>query len=55
MQQDEHYHSTCKRSNYCVARMYTLDMKCHECVENLPKYLEKEALKYEEMWYPNNK
>lgn len=55
MQQDEHYHSTCKRSNYCVARMYTLDMKCHECVENLPKYLEKEALKYEEMWYPKNK
>ena len=28
-----HYHAGCKRSNYCVGRMYTLDMKCHECVE----------------------
>ena len=52
---EEHYHSTCKRSNYCVARMYTIDMKCHECVENLPKSLEKEAKKYEQMWYPENK
>ena len=30
---DPHYHAGCKRSNYCVGRMYTLDMKCHECVE----------------------
>ena len=29
----------CRHSNYCIARMYTLDMKCHECVENLPKKL----------------
>lgn len=55
MKADEHYHSTCKRSNYCVARMYTKEMKCHECVENLPKYLEKEAKHYEQMWYPDAK
>ncbi len=36
------YHSACKRSNYCVGRMYTIDMKCHECVENMPKKLQKE-------------
>ena len=55
MQADEHYHSTCKRSNYCVARMYSKEMKCHECVENLPKNLQKEVEKYENMWYPKTK
>ena len=49
---EEQYHSECKRSNYCVARMYTLDMKCHECDKDIPAYLKKEALKYEKMWYP---
>ena len=39
---DESYHSTCKHSNYCIGRMYTLEMKCHHCVENLPKSLQKE-------------
>ena len=34
--------SGCKHSNYCIARMYTLEMKCHHCVENLPKKLQKE-------------
>ena len=52
---EEQYHSECKRSNYCVARMYTLDMKCHECDKDIPKYLKKEAKKYEEMWYPSEK
>ena len=52
---EEQYHSECKRSNYCVARMYTLDMKCHECDKDIPKCLKKEAKKYEEMWYPEKK
>ncbi len=34
--------SGCKHSNYCIARMYTLEMKCHHCVDNLPKKLQKE-------------
>lgn len=41
------YRSRCKRSNYCVGRMYTVDMKCHECVENLPEKLRKEVEKAE--------
>ena len=32
VQQDPHYHAGCGRSNYCVGRMYTKNMKCHECV-----------------------
>ncbi len=36
------YHSACKRSNYCVGRMYTIDMKCHECVKDMPAKLQKE-------------
>ncbi|MCQ2319916.1 MAG: NADH:flavin oxidoreductase [Bacteroidales bacterium] len=34
--------SGCKHSNYCIGRMYTLEMKCHHCVENLPDKLQKE-------------
>ena len=34
--------SGCKHSNYCIGRMYTLEMKCHHCVENLPKKLQRE-------------
>ena len=34
--------SGCKHSNYCIGRMYTLEMKCHHCVDNLPKKLQKE-------------
>lgn len=36
------YRSECLRSNYCVGRMYTLEMKCHECVHRLPARLQKE-------------
>lgn len=39
--------SECKHSNYCIGRMYTLEMKCHHCVENLPKKLQKEIDKAE--------
>ncbi len=42
MKADAKYYSPCRRSNYCVGRMYTLDMKCHECVE-LPSCLQKEV------------
>lgn len=39
--------SGCKHSNYCIGRMYTLEMKCHHCVENLPKKLQQEIDKAE--------
>ncbi len=40
---DEHYVNGCKHSNYCIARMYTLDMKCHHCVGDLPRSIEREV------------
>ena len=42
--------SACGHSNYCIGRMYTLEMRCHTCVENLPKKLEKEVEKAEKRW-----
>ncbi|MGN1216277.1 MAG: NADH:flavin oxidoreductase [Candidatus Cryptobacteroides sp.] len=39
--------SGCKHSNYCIGRMYTLEMRCHHCVENLPESLRKEIEKAE--------
>lgn len=41
--------SGCMRSNYCVGRMYTLEMKCHRCVENMPPKLRKEIAQAEEV------
>ena len=32
IQDNPHYHAGCGRSNYCVGRMYSKEMKCHECV-----------------------
>ena len=46
VQENPHYHAGCGRSNYCVGRMYTLNMKCHECVERdgemIPQRIQKE-------------
>ena len=42
LQRGEITRSGCKHSNYCIGRMYTLEMKCHHCVENLPERLQKE-------------
>lgn len=39
--------SGCRHSNYCIGRMYTLEMKCHHCVEELPRKLQKEIEKAE--------
>lgn len=40
--------SGCGHSNYCIGRMYTLEMKCHHCVKDLPKSLQKEVDQAEE-------
>jgi 2,4-dienoyl-CoA reductase-like NADH-dependent reductase (Old Yellow Enzyme family) len=42
LQRGEITRSDCKHSNYCIGRMYTLEMKCHHCVEHLPKKLQRE-------------
>ena len=48
LQRGEVTRSGCKHSNYCIGRMYTLEMKCHHCVEkDLPNCLKKEIEKAE--------
>ncbi len=42
--------SPCGHSNYCIGRMYTLEMKCHHCVAGLPDRLQREVEKEEEKW-----
>lgn len=42
--------SECGHSNYCIGRMYTLEMKCNRCVRNLPPSLRKEVDCAEQMW-----
>ena len=43
MKAEEKARCSCKHSNYCIARMYTLDMACHQRLnEKLPASIEKE-------------
>ena len=42
--------SGCGHSNYCIGRMFTLEMKCHHCVKDLPKNLSIEVEKAESRW-----
>ena len=40
--------SRCRHSNYCIARMYTLDMRCHQDLDSeLPPCLRREIAKLE--------
>ena len=51
VKENPHYHAGCGRSNYCVGRMYSKEMKCHECVERdgekIPNCLKREITKLE--------
>ena len=42
--------SKCGHSNYCIGRMYTLEMKCNRCVANLPDSLRSEVEEAEKRW-----
>ena len=43
MKAEENARCNCKHSNYCIARMYTIDMACHQHLkEELPPCLKKE-------------
>ena len=42
--------SPCGHSNYCIGRMYTLEMKCNRCVANLPEKLRREVDQAEKRW-----
>lgn len=48
MRQEENARCNCRHSNYCIARMYTLDMACHQHLqEELPLCLKKEIERIE--------
>ena len=42
--------SGCRHSNYCIGRMYTLEMRCNRCAGELPPALRREIDKAEERW-----
>ena len=47
MNEDEHARCDCGHSNYCIARMYSIEMACHKHIQNLPKSIVKEIEKLE--------
>ena len=47
MKEDEHARCDCGHSNYCIARMYSIEMACHKHIQNLPKSIVKEIEKLE--------
>ena len=49
MKAEEDYCCDCGHSNFCIARMYTLDMACHKHLkEKIPTSLQKEIERLEE-------
>lgn len=48
MRREENARCNCRHSNYCIARMYTLDMACHQHLqEELPSCLKEEIERIE--------
>ena len=48
MKQEEQAHCNCGHSNYCIGRMYSIEMACHQHLkETLPPCLQKEIEKLE--------
>ncbi|MCD8292254.1 MAG: NADH:flavin oxidoreductase [Prevotellaceae bacterium] len=48
MRAEENARCNCKHSNYCIARMYTIDMACHQHLqEELPPCLKREIARIE--------
>ena len=47
MKEDEQARCDCGHSNYCIARMYWLEMACHKHMQHLPKSIVKEIEKLE--------
>lgn len=48
IRREENARCNCRHSNYCIARMYTLDMACHQHLqEELPPCLKKEIERIE--------
>jgi 2,4-dienoyl-CoA reductase-like NADH-dependent reductase (Old Yellow Enzyme family) len=57
LQSGEVTRSACKHSNYCIGRMYTLDMRCHQCMQKdeIPARLQRELEKAEKAVEKSNK
>lgn len=47
MKQEENVRCNCGHSNYCIARMYSIEMACHNHLKDLPKSLEREIERLE--------
>lgn len=48
MRKEENARCSCRHSNYCIARMYSIEMACHQHLqEELPACLKKEIEKIE--------
>lgn len=48
MKQEEHARNSCRHSNYCIGRMYSIDMACHQRLnEELPPCLKREIERIE--------
>jgi 2,4-dienoyl-CoA reductase-like NADH-dependent reductase (Old Yellow Enzyme family) len=48
MQQEEQARCACRHSNYCIARMYSREMACHQHLEEkLPRGLQREIERLE--------
>ena len=48
MRKEEDARSACKHSSYCIARMYSIDMACHQHLsEILPPCLQREIERIE--------
>ena len=48
LREDPHHRCGCRHSNYCIGRMYTLEMACHQHLqEELPKDITKEIERIE--------
>ena len=50
LQSGELAQSGCRHSNYCIARMYSLEMRCNHCTEGIPPALQREIDKAEARW-----
>ncbi len=51
MRDDSEARCRCGHSNYCIARMYTIDMACHQHVDGeLPPCLRREVAQLEQRW-----
>ena len=48
MREEENARNACRHSNYCIGRMYSLEMACHQHMDDqLPPCLRKEIEKLE--------